>query len=47
MQSKCANCETTQGPFERARMGVPLCKKLEGCKERRAKLDRERWEIKK
>lgn len=44
----CANCNTTQGPFERARMGKPLCKKdFEGCKKRRDRLDRERWDLNK
>lgn len=45
---KCANCETTQGPFVRERLpGYPLCKDLDKCTQRRAKLDRERWEVKK
>lgn len=46
MQSVCANCGSPQGPFDRTRVGKPLCKKdLEGCKKRRDALDRKNWAI--
>lgn len=45
VQTTCSNCQTPQGPFERWKMGLPLCKDLEGCKKRRAQLDRKNWAI--
>lgn len=48
MQTYCANCNTTQGPFQRVSVGKPLCKRdLEGCKKRRNKLDQSRWDLNK
>jgi hypothetical protein len=54
-QGMCANCETTQGPFRKLvvldrpfNIYFRFCKNdLEGCKKRRERLDRSRWEIKK
>jgi len=55
MQTFCENCLTPQGPFKRMIMTesfkMPitsvLCKNLKDCAERRKKLDRDRWDIKK
>jgi hypothetical protein len=48
MQTLCANCQTANGPFDRARVGKPICKNsLEGCNKRRATLDRKRWDLNK